>query len=174
MSETINVGLWYPRGCEFTLHAFSDADYAGCKLDQKSTSGTCQIFAGCLISWSLRKQGTVVLSTAEAEYVAVGSCCSQVLWIKHQLHDYGSTLESIPIHCDNTSATSLSKNLVHHSRTKHIEVRHHFIRDHIKSHEIELKFISNEHQLPDIFTKSLAEDRFSYIRRKLGMCRIES
>ena len=75
----INVRLWYPRGCEFTLHVFSDVDYIGGKLDQKSTSGICQIFAGCLISWSSRKQGTVALSTTEAEYVAVGSCCSQIL-----------------------------------------------------------------------------------------------
>ena len=79
LSEMVIVGLWYPRGCEFTLHAFSDADYAGCKLDRKSTSGTCQILAGCLISWSSRKQEIVALSTAEAEYVAIGSCCSQVL-----------------------------------------------------------------------------------------------
>ena len=79
LSEMINVRLWYPRGCEFTLHAFSDADYASCKLDQKSTSGTCQILTGCLISWSSRKQGTVALSTAKAEYVAAESCCSQVL-----------------------------------------------------------------------------------------------
>ena len=79
LSKMINIGLWYPRGCKFTLHAFLDADYAGCKLDQKSTSDTCQILAGCLISWSSRKQGTVALSTAEAEYVAAGSCCSQVL-----------------------------------------------------------------------------------------------
>ena len=168
----INVGLWYPRGCEFTLHAFSDADYAGCKLDRKSTSGTYQILAGCLISWYSRKQGIVALSTVEAEYVAAESCCSQVLWIKYQLHDYGSSLESIPIHCDNTSAISLSKNPVHHSRTKHIEVRHHFIRDHVENHEIELRFISTEHQLADIFTKPLSEDRFSYIRRELGMCSI--
>ena len=76
LSKTINVGLWYPRGCKFTLHAFSDADYTGCKLDRKSTSGICQILVGCLISWSSRKQGTVALSTAEAEYVAAGSCCS--------------------------------------------------------------------------------------------------
>ena len=85
LSKMVNVGLWYSRNCEFTLHAFLDTDYTGCKLDRKSTSGTCQILAGCLISWSSRKQWTVALSTAEAEYVAAGSCCSQVLWIKHQL-----------------------------------------------------------------------------------------
>ena len=75
----VTVGLWYLRGCEFTLHIFLDADYAGCKLDRKSTNGTCQILARCLISWSSKKQETVALSTAEVEYVAVGSCCSQVL-----------------------------------------------------------------------------------------------
>ena len=90
----------------------------------------------------------------------------------HQLHDYGSSLDSIPIHCDNTSVISLNKNPVHHSRTKHIEVRHHFIRDHVENHEIDLRFISTEQQLADIFTKPLPEDRFSYIRRELGMCSI--
>ena len=80
----------------------------------------------------------------------------------------------ISIHCDNTSAISVIKNPVHHSKTKHMEVRHHFIRDHVENQKIELKFISTDHQLANIFTKRLAEDRFLYIRRKLGMCRIES
>ena len=75
----MNVGLWYPRGCEFNLHAYSYTDYVGCKLDRKSTSGTCQILIGCLISWSSKKQGIVALSTAEAKYIAAKSCCSQVL-----------------------------------------------------------------------------------------------
>ena len=144
LSETEKLGLWYPKGQDFSLHAYSDADYAGCMLDRKSTSGTCQFLAGCLISWSSRKQGTVALSTAEAEYVAAGSCCSQVLWIKHQLCDYESDLDCIPLLCDNTSAINLSKNPVHHARTKHIEVRHHFIRDHVESRDIDLRFISTE------------------------------
>ena len=75
----VNVGLWYPRDCEFKLHTYSDTDYAGCKLDHKSTSGTCQILAKCLISKSSKKQKIVALSTAEAEYIAAESCCSQVL-----------------------------------------------------------------------------------------------
>ena len=77
--ETVYVGLWYLRSCHFDLHAYSDVDYAGCKLDRKSTSGTCQILAGCLISWSSKKQGKVSLSTAEVEYIVAGSCCAQVL-----------------------------------------------------------------------------------------------
>ena len=75
----MNVGLWYPRGYEFDLHAYSDAEYAGYKLDCKSTSGTCQILVGCLISWSSRKQGTVALSIIEVEYIVPRSCCSQIL-----------------------------------------------------------------------------------------------
>ena len=79
LSKMINVHLWYLKGCKFKLHAYSDADYAGCKLDRKSTSGTCQILAGCLIFWSSRKQETIALSIAKAEYIAAGSCCSQIL-----------------------------------------------------------------------------------------------
>ena len=78
-SEMINIGLWYLRDCEFTLHVFSDADYVGCKLDRKSTSGTYEILVRCIISWSSRKQGTITLSTAEVEHVAAESCYSQVL-----------------------------------------------------------------------------------------------
>ena len=90
------------------------------------------------------------------------------------MHDYQSNLDRIPIHCDNTSVINLSKNLVQHSRTKYIEVRHHFIRDHIENQDVELRFICTDQQLTNIFTKPLAEDRFSYIHRELGMCRIES
>ena len=90
------------------------------------------------------------------------------------MHDYGSNLDRISIHCDRTNAINLSKNPVHHSKTKYIKVRHNFIRDHVENQDVELRFISTDYQLTDIFTKPLAEDKFSYIRRELGICRIES
>ena len=83
-----------------------------------------------LVSWSSKKQNFVALSTVEAEYIIAGSCCAQILWIKQQLNGFGVTLYNIPIFCDNTSATNIIKNPVQHSRTKHIEIMHHFIRDH--------------------------------------------
>ncbi|PKA63290.1 putative mitochondrial protein [Apostasia shenzhenica] len=84
---THSLGLWYPKESTSNLIGYSDADFVGCKVDRKSTSGTCQFFGNALVSWSSRKQNSVALSTAEAEYVAAGSCCAQLLWLKHQLLD---------------------------------------------------------------------------------------
>jgi hypothetical protein len=78
---TPNLGLWYPKGSHFELLGYSDADYAGCKVDRKSTSVTCQFLGRSLISWSSKKQNSVALSTAEAKYVTAGSCCAQLLWM---------------------------------------------------------------------------------------------
>ena len=107
------------QGSFFALHAYSDAEFGGCKLDRKSTFGTCQLLGNMLISWFSKKQHSVALSTTEAEYVTVGSCCAQVLWMKQQMEDFGITMDHIPIKCDNISAISLTKNPIQHSRTKH-------------------------------------------------------
>lgn len=109
-------------------------------------------------------------STAEAEYLAVDSCCAQVLYMKQQLEDFGLHYDHIPIKCDNTSAINLTKNPIQHLRTKHIEIRHHFIRDYVQRSDIEIDFIGTEHQLVDIFTKPLQEDRSNFIKRDRGMC----
>ena len=116
----------------FNLIAYSDADFSGCKLYRKSTSATCYFLGACLISWASKKQTSVATSTTKSEYVAAESSCAQVLWIKNQLLDYGIVLKNVPIFCDNTSAINLSKNPILHSRPKHIEIRHHFLRDHIQ------------------------------------------
>ena len=170
LNGTKNVGLWYSRDSTLNLIAYSDSDYAGCKLDRKSTSGACQFLGSNLISWFSKKQNFVALSTAEAEYVAAGSCCAQILWIKRQLEDYGITLDKTPIRCDNTSAINLTKNPIQHSRTKHIEIRYHFIREHVANDEICLDYVNTEEQLADIFTKPLNEERFCYLRGELGIC----
>ena len=124
--------------------AYTDADYAGSRLDRKSTSGYCQFLVGCLVSWTSKKQHSVALSITEAEYVTTGSCTAQVLWIKHQLQDYHINLGCVPILCDNTSIISLTKNLIQHSKTKHIEIRHHFLRDEVGKNKIILNFIDTE------------------------------
>ena len=122
-----------------------------------------------LISWFSKKQHSVALSTTEAEYIATGSCCAQVLWMKQQMEDFRITMDHIPIKCDNTSAISLTKNPIQHFRTKHIEIRHHFIRDYVQKCDVVIKFVDTLHQLADIFTKPLDKASFCTIRGKLGM-----
>jgi hypothetical protein len=123
-------GIWYPKGSTFDLIGYSDSDYAGCKVDRKSTSGTCQFLGRSLVSWSSKKQTSVALSTAEAEYVAAGQCCAQLLWMRQTLRDFGYNLSKVSLLCDNESAIRMADNPVEHSRTKHIDIRHHFLRDH--------------------------------------------
>jgi hypothetical protein len=98
------LGLWYPKGAHFELIGYSDADYAGCKVDRKSTSGTCQFLGRSLVCWSSKKQNSVALSTVEAKYVTAGSCCAQLLWMRQTLKDYGYSMNHIPHLCDNESA----------------------------------------------------------------------
>ena len=122
--HTPNFGIWYPKRASFDLVGYSDLDYAGDKVDRKSTSGTCQFLGRSLVSWSSKKQNSVTLSTAEAEYIAAGSCCAQLLWMTQTLKDYGIYVKHVPLLCDNESAIKIAHNPVQHSRTKHIEVRH--------------------------------------------------
>ena len=138
-------------------------------LLRKSTSGACQFLGEALVSWSCRKQNTIALSTTEAEYVAAANCCSQVIWIKNQLEDFQLRYTCIKIFCDNLSAINLSKNPIQHSRSKHLDIKHHFIRDHVCKKNVELLFVDSELQLADIFTKPLVEDRFNFIKEKLGI-----
>ena len=163
------MALWYPKGSTFDLLGYSDSDYAGCKVDRKSTTGTCQFLGRSLVSWSSKKQNLVALSTAEAEYVAAGACCAQLLWMKQTLSDFGCEFSKIPLLCDKESAIKLANNPVQHSRTKHIDIRHHFLRDHEAKGDIALRHVSTEWQLADIFTKPLDEQRFCALRSELNI-----
>ncbi|KAL6313650.1 hypothetical protein AAG906_010068 [Vitis piasezkii] len=140
MIGTMDIGLWYPKGDNFELIGYSDADFTGCKVERKSTSGTHHFLGHSLVSWHSKKQNLVALSTAEAKCIAAGLCCAQILWMKQTLSDFNLIFEHVPIKCDNTSAINISKNLVQHSRTKHIEIRHHFLRDHAQKGDITLEF----------------------------------
>ena len=126
----------------------------------------------CLISWGSKKQNSVAISTAEAEYVAAASCCAQLLWIKQQLSDFGLKIEQVPIFCNNTSAINIAKNPVQHKRTKHIDIRHHFLRDNVEKGLISMNFCTTEEQIADIFTKALAREHFERNRLELGMMKI--
>lgn len=169
LKGTPNLGIWYPKGTGFDLVGYTDSDFAGCKIDRKSTSGSCQFLGRRLVSWYSKKQHSVSTSTAEAEYIAAGSCCAQILWMRNQLQDYGLLLSKIPIYCDNTSAIAITQNPVQHSRTKHIDIRYHFIREHVLNGTVELHFVPTEDQIADIFTKPLDELTFNRLVGELGM-----
>nr|KYP59272.1 Retrovirus-related Pol polyprotein from transposon TNT 1-94 [Cajanus cajan] len=166
---TTNVGLWYPKRVSLSLIGYSDSDYAGCRLDRKSISGTCHLPGSAFVSWHRKKKACVALSTAEAEYIAAGRCCAQILWMKQQLKEYGTELNKIPLRCDNTSAINLTKNSILHSRTKHIEIRHLFLRDHVQKNDYVVEFVETNKQLADIFTKPLPKERFNQLRIELGI-----
>ncbi|GJZ23789.1 retrovirus-related pol polyprotein from transposon TNT 1-94 [Tanacetum coccineum] len=168
------LGLWYPKCSGFNPKGYSDSDYVGCNMDRKSTLGACQLLGCKLMCWSAKKQQSVAMSSAEAEYVAAAGCCANILWMKSQLTDYDIIYEKIPIFCNNTSAIAILNNLVLYSRTKHIDIRYHFIRDHILKGDIELHFIPTQYQLANIFTKPLDEPTFKRLIVELGMMNIDS
>ncbi|GKD90901.1 hypothetical protein Tco_1366408 [Tanacetum coccineum] len=126
---TTHLGLWYPKGTGIETVVYADFDHAGDYVDRKSTSGICTFMGCCLAFWFSKKQTNLAISTTEAEYVSARNACQQALWMKQALIDFDVRLDDIPIMCDNEGAIVLSKNPVQHSRTKHIEIRHHFLRD---------------------------------------------
>nr|GEX41383.1 retrovirus-related Pol polyprotein from transposon TNT 1-94 [Tanacetum cinerariifolium] len=153
----------------FELTGFSYSDYAGCKDTLKSTSGGAQFLGEKFMSWSSKKQDCTSMSVAESEYVSLSACCTQVLWMRTQLIDYGYHFDKIPIYCDSKSTIAISCNPVQHSKMKHIAVRYDFIKEHVEKGTIELYFVKTNSQLPDIFTKALPVDRFNYLVLRLGM-----
>ncbi|GJS23238.1 hypothetical protein Tco_0451870 [Tanacetum coccineum] len=136
------MGLWYPKDSGFELIAFLDADHAGCIDTRKSTSRGIQFLGDKL-------------------------CSSNV--DEDTVKDYGFDYNRIPLYYDSQSAIAISCKSVHHSRTKHIHTRYHFIKEQVENGIIELYFVRTEYQLADIFTKALLEDRFQYLVRRIGM-----
>ncbi|CAA7058105.1 unnamed protein product [Microthlaspi erraticum] len=133
---TVNLGIFYSKGSNRNLAGYCDADWAGCADDRKSTSGGCFFLGNNLIAWLSKKQNSVSLSTAEAEYIALGSCCTQLIWMRQMSADYGMESGPFLVYCDNKSAIDISKNPVQHSRTKHIDIRHHFVRELVEEKQI--------------------------------------
>ena len=170
MKGTPKFGLWYDSSNDFTLSGYIDVDWEGSMDDKKSTSGGAFFLGGRLVSWLSKKQNCISQSTAEAEYVAAANNCNQIVWMKQMLKDIGIKFEAhIILHCDNTSTVSLSKNPVLHSKTKHIEIKYHVVREKVEKKEIRLEYISTKEQIVDIFTKPLPKDTFEYLRGMLGV-----
>ncbi|GJV69362.1 putative ribonuclease H-like domain-containing protein [Tanacetum coccineum] len=149
------------------------SDYAGPSLDRKSTTGGCQFLGKRLISWQCKKQTVVANSTTKAEYVATANCYGQVLWIKNQMLDYGFNFMNTKIHIDNESTICIVKNLAFHSKTKHIEIRHYFIRYSYEKRLIQVIKIHTDHNVADLLTKAfdVSSDEFGV---KTGSCKVNA
>ncbi|GJS06852.1 copia protein [Tanacetum coccineum] len=169
MHDEFEMRLWYSKGSGIETIVYADSDHAGDYVDRKSTSGVCTFMGCCLTSWLSKKQTALAISTTEAEYVSARKACQQALWMKQALVDYGVRLDDILIMCDNKGAIDLSKNPVQHSRTKHIEIRHHFLRDNVQKGNISIEKVSSEDNIADILTKPLKREPFNYLRLGLGM-----
>ncbi|GJS16245.1 hypothetical protein Tco_0410717 [Tanacetum coccineum] len=163
------TSLWYPKGTGLETIVYADSDHAGDYVDRKSTSGVCTFMGCCLTSWFSKKQTALAISTTEAEYVSAGKACQQALWMKQALVDYDIKLDDIPVLCDNKGAIDLSKNPVLHSRTKHIEIRHHFLRDNVQKGNITIEKVASEDNIADILTKPLKREPFNLLRLGLGL-----
>nr|GEY49748.1 Gag-Pol polyprotein [Tanacetum cinerariifolium] len=152
----------------FELTAFLDLDHARYLDTRKSTFRGIQFLGGeKLVSWPSKKQDCTSMSVVKSEYVSLSTCCAQVLWMRTQLTYYGFHFDKIPMYYDSKAAIAISCNLVQHSRTKHIDVKYHFIKEQVERGIIELFFVRIEYQLAGLFTKALLEDRFKYLVTRL-------
>ncbi|KAM1830529.1 hypothetical protein ACFX13_020749 [Malus domestica] len=169
LKGTISEGLWFRKGAP-NLTAFSDADWAGCLFDRRSTSGYNIFLGSNLISWSAKKQATVARSSTEAEYRSLAHTATELTWICKIFRDLGFPLSQTPtLWCDNISAISLASNPVFHARTKHVEIDYHYIRELVLANLIKVHFVCSQDQLADIHTKSLSKSRFTALKSKLPL-----
>ncbi|GKF03797.1 hypothetical protein Tco_0034465 [Tanacetum coccineum] len=151
------------------MYVTSNADHAGCQDTKKSTSRSMHLLGDRLVSWSSKKQKSTAISSTEAEYIALSGCCAQIFWMRSQLTDYGLVFNKIPLYCDNKSAIALCCNNVQYSQSKHIDIRHHFIKEEVENEVVELYFVRTEYQLADSFTKPLAKEGLDFLINKLCM-----
>ena len=170
LKGTTELGIFYKKGEDIKLVAYTDSDYAGDIDDRKSTSGFVFSLGTGAVSWSSKKQPIVTLSTTESEYIAATSCACQCIWIMRILETIGFKEQKlILILCDSNSAIKLSENPVFHGKSKHIDVRFHFLRDLVREGKIKLSHCSTQNQIADIMTKPLKLEQFVKIRSMLGM-----
>lgn len=153
---TLGLGLRIDRSFSSIVSAFSDADWAGCLDDRRSTGGFAVFLGTNLVSWSARKQATVSRSSTEAEYKALANAIAEIMWVRKLLEELGIPHpRSSQLWCDNIGATYLSVNPVFYARTKHIEVDYHFVREQVAQKQLEIRFVSSKDQVADGFTKPL-------------------
>ncbi|PKU72574.1 putative mitochondrial protein [Dendrobium catenatum] len=153
---------------DLQLHAYSDSDWAGDPADRKSTTGYCAFLGSNLISWQVKKQKTVARSSTEAEYRALATATTDIIWLRRLLKEFSiPTSAPTVLLCDNISSIALANNPIFRARTKHIEIDFHFVRECIKNKLITVSYIHTVDQLADLFTKPLSIPRFQFLRDKL-------
>ena len=172
LQGTVDYGLDYRQGDGVRLAGYTDSDWAGCASDRKSTSGCCFGLGSAVVSWFSRKQQSVALSSAEAEYMAASLASCEAIWLRKMLFGlFGQPLRPSVIYCDNQSCIKLTENPVFHDRSKHIGIRYHFIRDYVQKGAVKLEYISTDEQVADILTKALPRGKHVYFRDKMGVVR---
>nr|GEZ39730.1 copia protein [Tanacetum cinerariifolium] len=154
---TTHIGLWYSKGTGIETVVYAKYDHAGYYVDRKSTRGICTFVGCCLTSWFSKKHTALSIFTTEAEYVSAEKACQQALWMKQDLIDYDVQLDDVPIMCDNKGTIDLSKNLMQHSRTKYIEIHHHFLCDNVQKGHILIEKVPSVDNIADILTKPLKQ-----------------
>ncbi|KAB1220708.1 hypothetical protein CJ030_MR3G002919 [Morella rubra] len=170
LRHTVHFGLFFARSFASILATYSDADWAGCLDDRRSTGGLCIYLGSHLISWSSCKQPTIARSSTEAKYKAVANATCELPWIQSLFRDLGVPLTAPPVlWCDNLGATYLSANPVMHSCTKHVHVDFHFVRNWVASGSLVVSFVSNKDQLADVLTKPLSGARFTALCTSLSV-----
>ncbi len=170
LKGTLNLALKYERSDSGTLIGYSDADWAGDQDDRHSTTGNVFLLGGGAVSWLSKKQSTVALSTAEAEYVALSQAAQECVWLRRLLSDLGMDVTPVVILEDNQGAIAIAKNPVDHSRTKHIDIRYHYIRECVQNGQIQLQYCPTDDMKADILTKPLVRQKFVYLRSQIGLC----
>ncbi|KAD4888558.1 hypothetical protein E3N88_20631 [Mikania micrantha] len=174
VAGTYKMGLWYGKDKELRLLGYTDSDWGGCIDDRKSVSANIFMMGDSAVSWSSRKQSSVALSSSEAEYISASAAACQCVWLRRILEDLG-LFQSDPtvILCDNKSAINLSRNPVMHNRSKHIELKHHFIRELVIQEQVLLEFCGTNEQLADMLTKAISKEKFVYFRLQAGVREFE-
>lgn len=171
ISGTVDHGLIYTRDTsKKTITGFSDSDLAGDVIDRRSTGGMCFYLNGNLVSWASQKQRVIALSSCEAEYMAATTAACQSIWLRGLLSEIiGQQVGAVVLSVDNRSAIELMKNPVLHGRSKHIDVRFHFIRECIERGELIVKYVTTQEQRADILTKALGKIKFEAMKKLIGV-----
>jgi hypothetical protein len=177
LKGTASLGIRYTKTNPDTLslYAYSDANWGGDKSTRRSTSGVLVTMNGGPVIYKIKRQATVALSSAEAEFMALALATQEVIWLRYLLEEIGAVSKGpTVIHLDNQSATSIATNHGHTQRAKHIDLRAHFVRDHVENGNIIVKYIPSENQLADFFTKPLPTPRFAQLRDASGVTECSS